>query len=240
MQQKEQNFCTLKQKQAAERVEDALKNLRVLADKPKITSPSLLLASMEVQVECVLKAGHIDTDFFCKALQACRQYETNPDICSLCLKLLGSNDDKKISAAIAEWVKTKKHKPTIVDRDEQPPPAQNKPSYSFWTESSKDICITGVTLIAQSTMKSYKTFDYKTTQSLIANEERRLKAVERLIVEKQRLTFAMESERLAIERQRFYIEQQEQQLYMAQMNINFAQMGVRVIEQQTLNIPDDI
>ena len=45
------------------------------------------------------------TEYFSKALQACRQYE---DACNLCLKLLGSSDDKKISATIAELAKTKK------------------------------------------------------------------------------------------------------------------------------------
>ncbi|CAC5398923.1 unnamed protein product [Mytilus coruscus] len=113
-----------------------------------------------------------------------------------------------------------------------------KPSCSFWTERTKDSCMTGEAPIAKSTMKSNKILEDKTTQSLIAIEERRLKTEEeRLCGEKQRLT--MESERLDIERQRFNIEQQKHQLYLAQMNINFAQMVVQVLDQQTLNTPDD-
>lgn len=64
----EQNFDDMRQKQCSERVADALKNVRILAGRPKLTSPSVLLASMEVLVEAALKAGHSDTDFFSKAL----------------------------------------------------------------------------------------------------------------------------------------------------------------------------
>ena len=114
----EQNFDDMRQKQCSERVADALKNVRILAGRPKLTSPSVLLASMEVLVEAALKAGHSDTDFFSKALQACRQYENIPDLCNLCLKLFGSSEDKKISSAIAEWVKTNKHESKLSSEKE--------------------------------------------------------------------------------------------------------------------------
>ncbi|CAC5367253.1 unnamed protein product [Mytilus coruscus] len=114
---------------------------------------------------------------------------------------------------------------------------ENEPSCSFWTDNTKDSWMTGEAPIAKSAMKSIKILEDKTTQSLIAIEERRLKTEEeRLRVEKQRLT--MESERLDIEGQRFNIEQQKHQLYLAQMYINVAQMGVQVLDQQTLNTPD--
>lgn len=51
--------------------------------------------------------GHKDAEFFNKALQACRRFEESEDVCGLCLKLIGSSEDRKISTAIAEWVKGK-------------------------------------------------------------------------------------------------------------------------------------
>ena len=48
-------------------------------------------------------------DFFSKALQARRRFEDSEDVCGLCLKLKGSSEDRKISSAIAEWVKGKKY-----------------------------------------------------------------------------------------------------------------------------------
>ena len=41
-----------------------------------------------------------------KALAACRQHEEHPDVCGLCLKLLGSSDDRKIASSVSEWAKT--------------------------------------------------------------------------------------------------------------------------------------
>jgi len=39
----------------------------------------------------------------------CRRFENNDDLYGLCLKLLGSGEDKKIASAIAEWAKCKKY-----------------------------------------------------------------------------------------------------------------------------------
>lgn len=105
----EKQMDSMKQHHNAERVEEALKNVRILAGRPKLTAPSILLARLEVLVECALKTGHSDTEYFSKALQTCRQFEDNPDVCNLCLKLLGSSEDKTISATIAEWAKCKKY-----------------------------------------------------------------------------------------------------------------------------------
>lgn len=85
----------------------------------------MLLASLEVLVDCALKAGHSDTEYFSKALQACRQFEDNPDVCNLCLKLLGSSEDKKISATIAEWAKNKKYDSKVVEKEKEPKVSQN-------------------------------------------------------------------------------------------------------------------
>ena len=39
-------------------------------------------------VDCAVKAGHSEIDYNTKTLQTCRQYQINPDICNLYLKLL--------------------------------------------------------------------------------------------------------------------------------------------------------
>lgn len=96
----------MKAHQDNEKVAEALKNVRAMAGRPKLTPASVLIAAMEVLVESALKANHPETDFYNKALQACKQFETHDDICGLCLKLLGSSEDKKISATIADWQKS--------------------------------------------------------------------------------------------------------------------------------------
>ncbi|CAG2234151.1 unnamed protein product [Mytilus edulis] len=89
--------------QISDKVTEALKSVRALAGRPNLTPPSVLIAALGFLVECANKASHPEADFFSKALQACRQFENHDDISNLCLKLLGSSEDKKISATIAEW-----------------------------------------------------------------------------------------------------------------------------------------
>ena len=64
-------------------------------------------------------------------MQACRQYENHDDICTLCLKLLGSSEDKKFSATIADWVKTKRYENKVdikvQDKSVNPASVQNLP-----------------------------------------------------------------------------------------------------------------
>ncbi|CAG2255726.1 unnamed protein product [Mytilus edulis] len=105
----EKHLDGMRNQQHADKVDEALKHVRVLASRPKLTSACVLLASLEVLVDCALKAGHNETEYYSKVLQACRHYEDNPDVCNLCLRLLGSSEDRKISSAIAEWSKNKKY-----------------------------------------------------------------------------------------------------------------------------------
>ncbi|CAG2207256.1 unnamed protein product [Mytilus edulis] len=105
----EKHLDGMRNQQHADKVDEALKHVRVLANRPKLTSACVLLASLEVLVDCALKAGHNETEYYSKVLQACRHYEDNPDVCNLCLRLLGSSEDRKISSAIAEWSKNKKY-----------------------------------------------------------------------------------------------------------------------------------
>lgn len=115
----ENNVQSLQQKQSSDRVEEALKNVRVLAGRPKLTSPSVLLAAMEVLVECAAKAGHPEADYFSKSLQTCRQFENHPDMCTLCLKLIGSSEDKKITNTVADWVKSKKYETKTEEKKDE-------------------------------------------------------------------------------------------------------------------------
>ncbi|XP_069114013.1 uncharacterized protein [Argopecten irradians] len=101
MQRMEEDLKLMSQKT----VEGSLKHVRSLASKPSLTKGPALVTAMEILVENAIKAGHSEADFYAKALSACRQFEAHPDICGLCMKLLGSNEDRKISATVADWVK---------------------------------------------------------------------------------------------------------------------------------------
>lgn len=74
----EKHLDCLKQYQNAESVENALKNVRILAGRPKLIAPIVLLASLEVLIHRVVKAGLSDTEYYSRALQACRQFEDKP------------------------------------------------------------------------------------------------------------------------------------------------------------------
>ena len=105
----EESLDSIKTKQSGDQVGEALRNVRALAIRPNLTSPSILLAALEVLVDHATKSGHKEADYYARALQTCRKFENNPDICSLCLKLLGSCEDKKVSSAVADWVKSRKY-----------------------------------------------------------------------------------------------------------------------------------
>lgn len=105
----EQNVSVLKSKSGEQKVDDAIRQVRLLAARPKLTPSHVLIASLEMLVDVAKCEGHKDAEFFNKALQACRRFEESEDVCGLCLKLIGSSEDRKISTAIAEWVKGKKY-----------------------------------------------------------------------------------------------------------------------------------
>ena len=90
-------------------VEDALHQIRVLAARPALTAPHVLLAAVELLVEQAALSGHADAPFYSKALRACREMSTVEDLGGLCLKLFGSAEDKKISAALSEFAKSKRY-----------------------------------------------------------------------------------------------------------------------------------
>lgn len=87
----------------------ALKNISILASRPKLTSPSVMIAAVESLVDIAMTTGHKEADYFSKALQTCRKFENNPDIVGLCQRLFGTAEDKKISSVVAEWSKNKKN-----------------------------------------------------------------------------------------------------------------------------------
>ena len=91
----ENSFDNLRNQQISDKVTEALKSVRTLTGRPNLTPPSVLIAALGFLVECANKASHPEADFFSKALQACRQFENHDDISNLCLKLLGSSEDKK-------------------------------------------------------------------------------------------------------------------------------------------------
>ena len=76
-------------------VEEAIRQLNVLAGRPKLTSPAVIIAAVESLVDVATRTSHKDLEYYCKALQACRRFEGSPDLCSLCLRLFGSHEYKK-------------------------------------------------------------------------------------------------------------------------------------------------
>lgn len=58
----------------------ALKNISILASRPKLTSPSVMIAAVESLVDIAMATGHEEADYFSKVLQSCRKFENNPDI----------------------------------------------------------------------------------------------------------------------------------------------------------------
>lgn len=113
MRKLEENLAT----QHQQSVDDALRNVRTLAARPKLVSPGVLIAALEALVDSACVGNHPDQDFFKKSLIACRQYEEHPDLCALCLKLLGSSDDRKIASSVAEWMKSCSKKDSMKERD---------------------------------------------------------------------------------------------------------------------------
>ena len=86
-------------------VDEALVYIRTLATRPQLTTPSVLLAAIEMLVDSANKAYHEDSSLFSKSFAMCKKYEDNLDFCGLVLKLFGSQEDEKISSLIADWAK---------------------------------------------------------------------------------------------------------------------------------------
>lgn len=58
----------------------ALKNISILASRPKLTAPTVMLAAVESLVDIVISSGHKEADYYANALQTCWKFENNPDI----------------------------------------------------------------------------------------------------------------------------------------------------------------
>ncbi|XP_061191609.1 uncharacterized protein LOC133199787 [Saccostrea echinata] len=86
----------------------ALKNISILASRPKLTAPALMLPAVESLVDIAISSGHKEADYYAKVLQTCRKFENYHDIFGLCQRLFGT-DDKKISSVVSEWSKNKKY-----------------------------------------------------------------------------------------------------------------------------------
>jgi hypothetical protein len=90
-------------------VEEALRNVRVLAARPLLTANHVLIAAIEVLVDVALKHGDENVELYTRSLNAARGIESNVDLCSLCMKLFGTSQDKKIAKAMSEIIKDKKY-----------------------------------------------------------------------------------------------------------------------------------
>ena len=107
----ENNLQSLKTNKKEAQVEDALRHIRLLASRPKLTAPHVLVAAIESLVEIATKASHKESFFFffIKSLSYCRKYEDADDLCGLALKLFGSAEDKNTASAVSDWAKNRKY-----------------------------------------------------------------------------------------------------------------------------------
>lgn len=82
--------------------------IRILATRPKLTIPGILLATIEMLVDAANKVNHKDSVLFSKSYAMCKKFEDHTDFCGLVLKLFGSQEDK-ISSLISDQIKLKKY-----------------------------------------------------------------------------------------------------------------------------------
>lgn len=126
----------LKNRKEELHIDEALATVRTLASRPKLTSPNVLLAAVEILAEAANKANYKDATMFSKSLSICKKYEEHEDLCSLVLKLFGTQEDKKISSLITEWKKTKryegeKEKEKVKENVTSPSNPYNVPGFGF-------------------------------------------------------------------------------------------------------------
>ena len=70
-------------------VEVAIRQGRLLAAAPNLTSPHIILASVEALVATATRRGHSEANYYSKSLQACRRFDDSNDLCGVVLKLFG-------------------------------------------------------------------------------------------------------------------------------------------------------
>ncbi|XP_052078011.1 uncharacterized protein LOC127715945 [Mytilus californianus] len=134
-----QDLDELKNKSKDIQVDEALSYVRTLAARPKLTTPGVLLAAIEMLVDAANKANHKDCSLFSKSFAMCKKFEDHVDFCGLVLKLFGSQEDKKISSLISDWAKSKKYEEPSGSKERQEkldaPPASASgfpfPGYGF-------------------------------------------------------------------------------------------------------------
>ncbi|CAG2198573.1 unnamed protein product [Mytilus edulis] len=129
-----QDLDELKKNSKVLQVDEALSYVRTLAARPKLTTPGVLLAAIEMLVDAANKANHKDCSLFSKSFSMCKKYEDNVDFCGLVLKLFGSQEDKKISSLISDWAKSKKYEEPSGSKERQDildAPPTSAPAFPF-------------------------------------------------------------------------------------------------------------
>ena len=128
-----EDLKALKNKKEEMQVDEALSTVRCLASRPSLTSQNVLLAAIETLIEIANKANHKDASLFSKSYAICKRYEDNDDFCGLVLKLFGSQEDKKIAAAVSDWAKAKKYEETEKNKGQV---KENIPSSSNFSNAN--------------------------------------------------------------------------------------------------------
>ena len=94
----------MKETQEIGTVEAVLSQVRTLA----LCTNTVLIAAMETLSDTAWRVDHKDKGHFKMSLKACREQESEGDLHSLIIKLLGSDVAKKVNTSIEAWKKALK------------------------------------------------------------------------------------------------------------------------------------
>lgn len=95
----EKEVKRLKSEAANHSVEQALQQVRNLADKVKVDN-LVLLTAVEQLCDLAMLTGHPERDVYKHYLRACRELESSPGLRKLVISLMGDHTSKKVSSAL--------------------------------------------------------------------------------------------------------------------------------------------
>lgn len=114
----------------------ALGQVRRLAERE--ADSVMIVIALEGLVEAAKHADHKDAPLYEKILKACRQREDDPALGALCLQLIGSSEDEKVSQGLMKWLKNKKLLSSEKKKAQSatPAPTPNPPSSASFAAPS--------------------------------------------------------------------------------------------------------
>ena len=83
----------------------ALAKVRRMISRAHLMEPYLIMEGLETLAEAAANEKHKDAALYRRAFRTCKKYEDSKELGGLLVKLFGSQEDKKIQGAVAEWLK---------------------------------------------------------------------------------------------------------------------------------------